>query len=278
MKSAEALREAREKRTNPAARAVHGGYRRLLVAVRGGGAFPLMAVDYAHAWAAPDAVVEVAALTDAASPVDGATRGVAGSVGADVASAEAVRCALMSRGIEVSGSCLPRADAGAASPQSLGELAHRFGADIVLCDDRSAAHVARSAACNVLYLPSEESHRFHVPPRRIFVASDDSASARCALDEAARVAGDTAELRRAYIAFDADAGNSRDWASIALAAAHHGDNLAHAIVQAAREWGADLLVLGTHGRMPRAMWRYGSVAAAVAQVTDLPLLLVPEQS
>lgn len=73
---------------------------------------------------------------------------------------------------------------------------------------------------------------------------------------------------------DADAGNSRDWASIFLAAAHHGNNLAHAIVQAARERGADLLVLGTHGRMPRAAWRHGSVG----EVTDLPLPLVPEQS
>ena len=51
-----------------------------------------------------------------------------------------------------------------------------------------------------------------------------------------------------------------------------------AILQAAHAWCADLPVLGTHGAGPQARWRYGSVAAAIAPFTDMPLLVVPGKS
>ena len=52
----------------------------------------------------------------------------------------------------------------------------------------------------------------------------------------------------------------------------------NAIIQAALQWRADLLVLGTRGGHEGGRWRYASVAADVAQQTVLPLLLVPQAS
>jgi len=278
MKPAELLDEAPRNRAAVGKPAAHGCYRRLLVVVREGSALPVMAVDYVSAWATPDAVAGVASLPGSESSCDGTPQSPRGVSSADVATADAVRCALLARGVDAIESGTLKLAAGANAAESIGAVAHRWGADIVLCDDRSIAHLAQAAACNVLFLPTDGSHRFHIPPRRIFVASDESACALGAVAEARRIAGGNAELRRAYILFEAGGASSSDLATIVLAAAHHGDNLAHAIVQAAREWGADLLVQGTHGALPRAVWRYGSVAAAVALVADMPLLLVPAQS
>jgi nucleotide-binding universal stress UspA family protein len=142
------------------------------------------------------------------------------------------------------------------------------------------AHLAQAAGCGVLHLPADGSRRFHVPPRRLFVASDDSASALCGVKEAERVAG-AGELRRVFVSCEPEMATSPESSgsgTVVLTAAHPGDNLAHAILQAAHAWCADLLVLGTHGAGPQARWRYGSVAAAVALFTDMPLLVVPEKS
>ena len=271
MKPAEVQRDVRETGLGPERPAMRGCYRRLLVVVRDGGALPAMTVDYAEAWAMPDAVAAVAVVPDAASGTDR----VSGVCRPDVATADAVRCALLARGVDAGASSALQLPAGANAVQSIGEMAHRWGADVVLCDDRSVAHLAQAAACNVLFVPTDESRRFHVPPRRIFVASDGGASALCAVTEARRIAGEHAQLREACVSLDAKSARPTDAATIVLAAARDSDNLAHAIVQAAREWGADLLVMGTHSTAKRAVWRYGSVGAAVALAADMPLLLVP---
>jgi nucleotide-binding universal stress UspA family protein len=56
-----------------------------------------------------------------------------------------------------------------------------------------------------------------------------------------------------------------------------GDDVAHAIVRAADNWHAELIVMGTHGRRGMARWILGSVAQRVAQLTHAPLLLVHAQ-
>jgi nucleotide-binding universal stress UspA family protein len=253
-----------------------GCYRRLLVVIRHGGAWPDIAIQYASAWATRDAVALVAIVSDSAGE-DGSTLQSVGRARAeDGAAVDAVRSALIARGLDATQTPVQLAQAGTNIRDSIAELADRWGADIVVTDYAAPAHLAQTSGCNVLYLPADGSHRFHVPPRRIFVASDDTASALCVVEEARRVAG-SGELRRAYVSCDPEAGASLSSATVVLSAAHHGDNLPYAILQAAHEWTADLLVLGTHGRVPQARWRYGSVAAAVALVADMPLLLVPER-
>ena len=56
------------------------------------------------------------------------------------------------------------------------------------------------------------------------------------------------------------------------------DDVAHAIVREARDWQADLIVMGTHGRRGPSRWMLGSVAERVAQLTETPLLLVRTQA
>jgi nucleotide-binding universal stress UspA family protein len=255
-----------------------GCYRRLLVVIRHH-AWPTIAIQYAVAWAARDAVVHVAIVPEADEEA-GVARCMDYACGRDISRADAVRCALAARGVDATQSLVPPAHADANIRDSIARLARRWGADIVLTDDMAPAHLAQAAGCGVLHLPADGSRRFHVPPRRLFVASDDSASALCGVKEAERVAG-AGELRRVFVSCEPEMATSPESSgsgTVVLTAAHPGDNLAHAILQAAHAWCADLLVLGTHGAGPQARWRYGSVAAAVALFTDMPLLVVPEKS
>jgi nucleotide-binding universal stress UspA family protein len=48
-----------------------------------------------------------------------------------------------------------------------------------------------------------------------------------------------------------------------------------AILAAAREYDADLIVMSTHGRSGLSRWVYGSVAEAVLRAAPVPVLLVP---
>ncbi|MEM5365179.1 universal stress protein [Paraburkholderia azotifigens] len=194
----------------------------------------------------------------------------------DTAKADAVRCALLAHGLDATQSFVQAAGAGATIRDSIVEVAKRWGADLVLTDDPVAAHLVDVTAFDVLYLPGDSWHRSHVPPRRVFVACDDSPSALRAVETAKQVAG-AGELRRAFVSREAQENATLDSATVVLMAAHHANNLPHAILQAAHEWGADLLVLGAHGPIPHSRWRYGSVASAVAQIADMPLLLVPER-
>ncbi|KAF1061876.1 universal stress protein [Burkholderia gladioli] len=55
------------------------------------------------------------------------------------------------------------------------------------------------------------------------------------------------------------------------------DDVAHAILREAGRWGADLIVVGSHGRRGMARWLLGSVAGRVARMTSIPLLIVNER-
>jgi len=52
-------------------------------------------------------------------------------------------------------------------------------------------------------------------------------------------------------------------------------HVAAAIAEAAANWPADLLVLGTHGRRGMERWLLGSVAEGVVRRSTVPVLLVP---
>jgi nucleotide-binding universal stress UspA family protein len=79
--------------------------------------------------------------------------------------------------------------------------------------------------------------------------------------EARRVADDGARLARAC-GFDAQP------------VAERGDSIWHRIVQSAEEHDASIIVLGAHGRTGTQLVARGSVAAAAAEHTAKPVLIV----
>jgi nucleotide-binding universal stress UspA family protein len=139
--------------------------------------------------------------------------------------------------------------------------------------------LAGNTGCPILVLPIPYARPCTVPPQRIFVASDGSSAAACAVRETARIAPRGAAVRVGYMACDpADAMHPEDFDAAVLEAEYGHETTAHAIVQAALQWHADLLVVGTRGGHAGGRWRYGSVAADVVRRTVLPLLLVPQTS
>ncbi|WP_423195466.1 MULTISPECIES: universal stress protein [unclassified Cupriavidus] len=145
---------------------------------------------------------------------------------------------------------------------------------------------------------------------RIVVAVDGSATSDLALDEAIRVAGSSGAtvlamfiVDRGVMLFDAgyfditqmeqayvDSGKKAlESAAARLTAANIpfetrlvtepavvGD-VAASLSEAAREWGGDLLVIGTHGRRGVRRLVLGSVAEAVIRQATMPVLLVRGQ-
>lgn len=55
------------------------------------------------------------------------------------------------------------------------------------------------------------------------------------------------------------------------------DTASHGIIKQAEEWGADLIVLGTHGRTGLYHFLMGSVAEHVARKAACPVLIVPNK-
>lgn len=55
------------------------------------------------------------------------------------------------------------------------------------------------------------------------------------------------------------------------------DTATHGIIQQAEEWGADLIVIGTHGRGGLYHFLMGSVAEHVARKAACPVLIVPNK-
>ncbi|MEE1944932.1 universal stress protein [Pedobacter sp. KR3-3] len=56
------------------------------------------------------------------------------------------------------------------------------------------------------------------------------------------------------------------------------DTASHGILKQAEEWGADLIVIGTHGRTGLYHFFMGSVAEHVARKAPCPVLVVPNRS
>ena len=55
------------------------------------------------------------------------------------------------------------------------------------------------------------------------------------------------------------------------------DTASHGIIQQAEEWGAELIVIGTHGRTGLYHFLMGSVAEHVARKSACPVLIVPNK-
>jgi len=55
------------------------------------------------------------------------------------------------------------------------------------------------------------------------------------------------------------------------------DTASHGIIQQAEEWGAELIVIGTHGRGGLYHFLMGSVAEHVARKSACPVLIVPNK-
>ncbi len=56
------------------------------------------------------------------------------------------------------------------------------------------------------------------------------------------------------------------------------DTASHGILQQAEQWGAELIVIGTHGRTGLYHFLMGSVAEHVARKSACPVLIVPNKS
>jgi nucleotide-binding universal stress UspA family protein len=168
--------------------------------------------------------------------------------------------------------------------------------------------VMRLAACAIILVPAHDEKQSNHAPQRLFFAIDGSETSQEALRIGARLAGPGAQLKVIYVVDRAirysdfvpiqlleDAFIKEGNASIAkarevlaelpfLALAHvetsiastdiTSDDIAHTIVREATAWGADLVVMGTHGRRGPARWMLGSVAGRVARMAESPLMLV----
>jgi nucleotide-binding universal stress UspA family protein len=178
----------------------------------------------------------------------------------------------------------------------LGPHRRRGVADAIL--GSTADRVLRSA--RVPCLVAREALSF--PLRRVVVPLDLSAPSRAALDAAfmlCRAFGEGAEVDVVHVIPRIFAGEDFPFSEATVGPELHreveaalgpaadragmqvrevvlwGDSVPDEILRVAREWGAGLLVLGTHGRggLERAL--LGSVAGSVARRADCPVLLVP---
>ena len=162
--------------------------------------------------------------------------------------------------------------------------------------------VSKRSRCSILMVPG--AHEVSSPwPRRILFALDGSAAALDALRLGMQFVGPATQLRAIYVVDkevrfsdllpihlleDAFAKEGQtalaDASQIFFAVANQSetaliaadsprDDVAHAIVRDAGQWGADLLVAGAHGHRGTARWLTGSVANRVSQIARIPLLL-----
>ncbi len=142
--------------------------------------------------------------------------------------------------------------------------------------------------------------------QRILVPIDGSATAERALQEAIKLAAGKAKLRLIYVIeetypLDAEGYAFIDYAALQEAVRHTGrraltqaaekvrqsgaasetdlleaggKRVATVIDDDAKQWSADLIVIGTHGRSGISRLLLGSVAEGVAREASVPVLLV----
>ena len=123
--------------------------------------------------------------------------------------------------------------------------------------------------------------------KRVLVPVDGSAISDHALDEAIKlIKGFPVELKIVLIGRDEE--TSRQIIEVALdrvenAGLHsesgllvklESEEIADVILQEARDWAADLIVMGTHGRRGMAHMFLGSVAEGVIRASPVPVLVV----
>ena len=236
-------------------------------------------LDCVAGWAACGAHVRLAGLAPAASVAETdhpAAEHCSNRITL-AATLDASREVLALRGIEADCEVLGTGPDNAARGAALVRAVRDWKADLAIGAPANPVTLAGETECPVLLLPTPTARHYPVPPRRIFVASDASAASACAVREAARLAAPDTAVRVGYLACDpADAQHPEDFDAAVLEAQHDGETTAQAIIEAALQWRADLLVLGTRGGHAGGRWRFASVASEVAQRTVLPLLLVPQ--
>lgn len=142
--------------------------------------------------------------------------------------------------------------------------------------------------------------------QRILVPIDGSATSERALREAIKLANGHAQLRLVYVLEEIFPLDTEGYAFIdivtlqeavrltgerALAQAAEkvrqsgmtaetalleakGERIASVIVDEARQWQADLIAIGTHGRSGLSRLLLGSVAEGVVRVASMPVLLI----
>ncbi len=241
-------------------------------------------LGYVAGWAQRGARVHIAGLVPSLS------HGDSGSGNARLlcrrisltATVDAACEALARHGIEADNEIV-QVEAGAVQTEALARAVRASRAELAIGSSDSLVSLAGSTGCPVLVLPTPFARRCQVPPRRIFVASDGSAESAFAVREAARIAAPGAAVRVGYLACNPVAArHPEDFDAVVLKAPHDdggvSDDVLHAIVEAARQWHTDLLMLGPRGGHAGGRLRYGSIAAGVAQRAVLPLLLVPQMS
>jgi nucleotide-binding universal stress UspA family protein len=164
--------------------------------------------------------------------------------------------------------------------------------------------LSRSSPCPLLIVPESFEDELPAGPRKMLFAVDGSEQAKRALRYGVALATPDADLRAIYVvdcavrladfipihvfeeafvqegtAALADAERilssvGRQCTAAMVRTGRTSDDVANAIIREAGRWGADLLVMGTHGRRGVVRWMLGSVAGRVARVTPVPLLLV----
>lgn len=172
-----------------------------------------------------------------------------------------------------------------------------------------SAPLARLVHWPILVVPAEYQDGHDDPPSRILFATDGSGVSLSALRAGVRLASPRTEWRAVFVIdrllspatgpveqrFE-DALMESGRAAVAAAASELAalgprkgwavetaivetmdadDDISHAIDREALHWGAQLVVLGTHGRRGLTRWLLGSVAERTLRLTSAPLLLVP---
>ncbi|SAL61743.1 universal stress protein [Caballeronia terrestris] len=172
----------------------------------------------------------------------------------------------------------------------------------------ASAPVLKIASCAILVVPEQCERDWSGRPQRILFAVDGSPASLEALRSGSKLAAAGALFRAIYVVDRA--ARVTDFVplavlqdafveegKVALANAREAfapprdaegvmldgaltetdltsDDVPHAILREATRWQADLLVMGTHGRRGVARWMLGSVSGRVAELTQMPLLLV----
>jgi nucleotide-binding universal stress UspA family protein len=123
--------------------------------------------------------------------------------------------------------------------------------------------------------------------KRVFVPVDGSEIADRALDEAITLTkGHPVEMKIVFIGSDDE--SSREVIELAMTRAVNAglrpesgllgkletEEIADVILQEAREWAADLIVMGTHGRRGVAHMFLGSVAEGVIRDSPVPVMVI----
>jgi nucleotide-binding universal stress UspA family protein len=168
--------------------------------------------------------------------------------------------------------------------------------------------IERCVRCALLIVPDRYDRPIASPPRRMMFAVDGSGPSMCAARVGLQLATPTTLLYAAYAvdrtvhlldvvsaraledAYRAQGGSALADARALFAYLDNpskrgmldtqtaGDDVAHALMREAVHWQADLLVAGTHARRGVAAAALGSIARRIAQIAEVPVLLVRESA